>query len=188
MQYYPIYNNLGYFPSSCWMRSNHIDRSYYRKPIIQFEFSIAKSLPCDCARKIESKMHHKHTQTIFKGLQRYCVKWWQRKFIGKHIRFHTKVHFVLIQFDLDHSLTWKVLNSRISIEESSLHWLSEISDGDARIALNSLQLALESVIDTDEKIQSDVQYIPLSSIKDGIKVGKWLSFSIKNIYENIITF
>lgn len=58
------------------------------------------------------------------------------------------------------------------MEESSLRWLAEIADGDARIALNSLQLAMESV--SGEKScdkQSNLKSLTLDSIKDGIKVS-----------------
>lgn len=60
---------------------------------------------------------------------------------------------------------------RISIEKSSLQWLAEICDGDARIALNSLQLAMESINEqTDGGTKLNIKFIPLSLIKDGIKV------------------
>lgn len=61
---------------------------------------------------------------------------------------------------------------RIAVEESSLKWLSEISDGDARIALNSLQLAMESIDSKCDKI-SDLKLLTLDSIRDGIKVKKF---------------
>lgn len=58
---------------------------------------------------------------------------------------------------------------RIAVEESSIKWLSEICDGDARIALNSLQLAIDSL---QENCDSHVglKMMPLSAIQDGIKV------------------
>lgn len=56
----------------------------------------------------------------------------------------------------------------MGVEESSIKWLAEICDGDARIALNSLQLAMESLQDNNNG--DAVKFMPLSSIKDGIKV------------------
>lgn len=59
---------------------------------------------------------------------------------------------------------------RVLVEESSLKWLADISDGDARIALNSLQLAMESVIDNgncDKKF--NLKHMTLDAIQDGIK-------------------
>lgn len=58
---------------------------------------------------------------------------------------------------------------RIAVEESSLTWLAEICDGDARIALNSLQLAIESLQENTESIVG-LKMMPLSAIQDGIKV------------------
>lgn len=58
------------------------------------------------------------------------------------------------------------------MEESSLKWLADICDGDARIALNSLQLAMESILENEncDKLQ-DLKWIKLASIQDGIKVS-----------------
>lgn len=58
------------------------------------------------------------------------------------------------------------------IEEATLQWLAEICDGDARIALNSLQMAVQS---QEEKIREASQnsqpfFISLDSIKEGVKV------------------
>ncbi|KAK7598335.1 hypothetical protein V9T40_006570 [Parthenolecanium corni] len=63
-------------------------------------------------------------------------------------------------------------NSKNEIEESakwmidheSIDWLAEISDGDARIALNSLQMAVQSKSDSES-----CDLITLDDIKDGIK-------------------
>lgn len=52
------------------------------------------------------------------------------------------------------------------IEEGALKFLSDICDGDARIALNSLQLAFQSKMQTGQK---DV-LVTLVDIKEGIKV------------------
>lgn len=57
------------------------------------------------------------------------------------------------------------------MQESSLKWLADIADGDARIALNSLQLAMESVLDNENcDKKHDLKYMSLDAIKDGIKV------------------
>lgn len=59
------------------------------------------------------------------------------------------------------------------MEESSLKWLADICDGDARIALNSLQLAMESVLENEScDKKHDVKFMALDAIKDGIKVRK----------------
>lgn len=61
---------------------------------------------------------------------------------------------------------------RVAVEESSIKWLAEICDGDARIALNSLQLAMESLQDNNnDETKLNLKFMPLSSIKDGIKVN-----------------
>lgn len=68
-----------------------------------------------------------------------------------------------------------MLIDRVGVEESSIRWLAEICDGDARIALNSLQLAMESLEQhTDGDTEFKLKFMPLSSIKDGIKVNKLL--------------
>lgn len=60
---------------------------------------------------------------------------------------------------------------RVGVEESSIKWLAEICDGDARIALNSLELAMESLQDDNNgDTKFNLKFMPLSSIKDGIKV------------------
>lgn len=51
----------------------------------------------------------------------------------------------------------------MSIEEDALKWLSGISDGDARIALNNLQVTIQHC---NEK----GKIIKVNDIKDGIKV------------------
>lgn len=64
-----------------------------------------------------------------------------------------------------------LLHFRVGVEESSIKWLAEICDGDARIALNSLQLAMESLQENNiHDTKLGVKFMPLSSIKDGIKV------------------
>jgi putative ATPase len=54
---------------------------------------------------------------------------------------------------------------RVLIDEETVIWLAEMCDGDARVALNSLQLALQAR-DQD----SGVILISLDDIKDGVKV------------------
>lgn len=57
------------------------------------------------------------------------------------------------------------------VDEPSLKWLADICDGDARIALNSLQLAMESVLENNEcDHKFNLKHMSLSSIQDGIKV------------------
>lgn len=68
---------------------------------------------------------------------------------------------------------YSVYADRVGVEESSIKWLAEICDGDARIALNSLQLAMESLeVHTDGDTEFTLKFMPLSSIKDGIKVNE----------------
>ncbi|XP_031630272.1 ATPase WRNIP1-like [Contarinia nasturtii] len=59
---------------------------------------------------------------------------------------------------------------KVGVEESSLKWLAEICDGDARIALNSLQLAMESLQENNNgDTKFNVKFMSLKQIKDGIK-------------------
>lgn len=53
-------------------------------------------------------------------------------------------------------------SSKWSIDSETVQWLADISDGDARIALNSLQMAVESKTDCTDRIT-------LNDIKDSIK-------------------
>lgn len=52
---------------------------------------------------------------------------------------------------------------KFTIDDETIKWLAEISDGDARIALNSLQMAIQSKTEPNAKIT-------LSDIKESIKV------------------
>lgn len=71
------------------------------------------------------------------------------------------------------TVLFDLIVNRVGVEESSIKWLSEICDGDARIALNSLQLAMESLeAFTDGDMKFDMKFMPLSSIQDGIKVNE----------------
>lgn len=56
---------------------------------------------------------------------------------------------------------------RFAIDLESLKWLSEICDGDARIGLNSLQLAVQTVPVDEDK--SSLKTITLQDIQEGIK-------------------
>jgi putative ATPase len=56
---------------------------------------------------------------------------------------------------------------RVLIDEATVIWLAEMCDGDARVALNSLQLALQA---QDQDSDSGVNLISLDDIKDGVKV------------------
>lgn len=65
--------------------------------------------------------------------------------------------------------------------------MAEICDGDARIALNSLQLAMESLEDNDDNEKRfSLKVMPLESIKDGIKVRIKTFFNLKNEFDNEI--
>jgi putative ATPase len=55
----------------------------------------------------------------------------------------------------------------VLIDEATVTWLAEMCDGDARVALNSLQLALQA---QDQDSNSGVILISLDDIKDGVKV------------------
>ncbi|KAL1124104.1 hypothetical protein AAG570_001874 [Ranatra chinensis] len=55
-------------------------------------------------------------------------------------------------------------NGKYIVEMESIEWLADMSDGDARIALNSFQMALDSKQGNSSSI-----LITLSDIKDGIK-------------------
>ncbi|XP_059478179.1 ATPase WRNIP1-like [Neocloeon triangulifer] len=60
----------------------------------------------------------------------------------------------------------EIQRAKLSIEEEALKFLAEICDGDARIALNSLQLAFQS------KTHADVEeniLVTLTDIEEGIK-------------------
>ncbi|GFG35197.1 hypothetical protein Cfor_11687 [Coptotermes formosanus] len=60
---------------------------------------------------------------------------------------------------------------RVLIDEATVTWLAEMCDGDARVALNSLQLALQA---RDQDSNSGVVLISLDDIKDGIKCSHLL--------------
>lgn len=60
------------------------------------------------------------------------------------------------------------MQPRFVIDLESVKWLSEICDGDARIGLNSLQLALQTV-DKDSSGGACLRTITLKDIQEGIK-------------------
>lgn len=61
--------------------------------------------------------------------------------------------------------------SRLIIELQTLNWLAEICDGDARVALSSLQLSIQAKDPGDEFETSGPTVVSLEDIKDGIKVS-----------------
>lgn len=72
---------------------------------------------------------------------------------------------------------------RVLINAESLQWLADMCDGDARIALNSLQLAMQTVLDSDEDAndsehaslsQHSVRQVSLDALKEGIKKSHFL--------------
>ncbi|XP_062564075.1 ATPase WRNIP1-like [Armigeres subalbatus] len=58
---------------------------------------------------------------------------------------------------------------RMMISAESIRWLAEVCDGDARIALSSLQLTLNAASVRQEKEEMALKRISLDEIKDGIK-------------------
>ncbi|PNF22466.1 ATPase WRNIP1 [Cryptotermes secundus] len=71
---------------------------------------------------------------------------------------------------------------RVLIDEATVIWLAEMCDGDARVALNSLQLALQAR-DQD----SGVILISLDDIKDGVKRSHLLYDRKGDEHYNIIS-
>lgn len=67
------------------------------------------------------------------------------------------------------------------ISAETIRWLAEICDGDARIALNSLQLALNTVAARQDEEESALKRISLDEIKEGIKASSGYSFSFQLI-------
>ncbi|XP_001869094.2 ATPase WRNIP1 [Culex quinquefasciatus] len=58
---------------------------------------------------------------------------------------------------------------RMMISSETIRWLAEVCDGDARIGLNSLQLALNTVAARQEQEGSALKLISLDEIQEGIK-------------------
>jgi len=66
---------------------------------------------------------------------------------------------------------FKGIAPEYAIAEKSLTWLAEMCDGDARIALNSLQLAMKTALEeTNHEMKGTFKIISLDDIKEGIKV------------------
>lgn len=63
---------------------------------------------------------------------------------------------------------------KVMVERASLQWLAEMCDGDARIALNSLQLAMQTILDDNGLINGRMKLVSLDAIKDGIKKSHFL--------------
>lgn len=64
-------------------------------------------------------------------------------------------------------------SERWTIDTETIQWLAAISDGDARIALNSLQMAIQSATERDAPAKTASSFrITLSDIENGIKVIK----------------
>lgn len=62
------------------------------------------------------------------------------------------------------------------MERASIQWLADMCDGDARIALNSLQLAMQSILDTPQTGEQvgRMRRVTLDAIKEGIKKSHFL--------------
>lgn len=63
---------------------------------------------------------------------------------------------------------------KILIEKPALEWLAEMCDGDARIALNSLQLAMQSTNLEEADFGGGLNVVTLEAIKEGIKKSHML--------------
>lgn len=62
------------------------------------------------------------------------------------------------------------------MEKASVQWLADMCDGDARIALNSMQLAMQSILDTPQAKDriGRMRVVTLDAIKEGIKKSHFL--------------
>uniref|UniRef100_A0A182WEJ5 UBZ4-type domain-containing protein n=1 Tax=Anopheles minimus TaxID=112268 RepID=A0A182WEJ5_9DIPT len=58
---------------------------------------------------------------------------------------------------------------RTIIQEETVRWLAETCDGDARIGLNSLQLALCGAVSTSDSIYQSLKTVTLQDVREGIK-------------------
>lgn len=57
---------------------------------------------------------------------------------------------------------------RVIVEAESIKWLADMCDGDARIALNSLQLAMQSILEQNNcDTKFNLKVVTLDAIKDG---------------------
>lgn len=88
--------------------------------------------------------------------------------------------FDAVIFDADNVPEADELNTngaipKVLVERESLVWLAEMCDGDARIALNSLQLAMQSILEADNcPKRNRLKVISLDAIKTGIKKSHML--------------
>lgn len=63
------------------------------------------------------------------------------------------------------------------VERTSVQWLADMCDGDARIALNSMQLAMQTILDapqSEDRGVGRIRVVTLDAIKDGIKKSHFL--------------
>uniref|UniRef100_A0A182LUJ1 AAA+ ATPase domain-containing protein n=1 Tax=Anopheles culicifacies TaxID=139723 RepID=A0A182LUJ1_9DIPT len=58
---------------------------------------------------------------------------------------------------------------RTIIHEETVRWLAETCDGDARIGLNSLQLALSGAVSTPDSIYQSLKTVTLQDVRESIK-------------------
>ncbi|XP_038210793.1 ATPase WRNIP1-like isoform X2 [Zerene cesonia] len=72
----------------------------------------------------------------------------------------------LVMVDDGEKITLENNTTKCLIERASLKWLAEMSDGDARIALGALELAIAS---HEKSAASTTPVITLQNLKDGIK-------------------
>ena len=79
----------------------------------------------------------------------------------------------------------KKTTKRWSIDRKSVQWLADMCDGDARNALNSLQMALQAK--TQEHATSEACHISLEDIQDGIKRSHLLYDKKGDEHYNIIS-
>lgn len=63
---------------------------------------------------------------------------------------------------------------KILVEKNALEWLADMCDGDARIALNSLQLAMQSTNLNGRDDDGGLKLITLEAIQEGIKKSHML--------------
>lgn len=89
--------------------------------------------------------------------------------------------FDAVVFDADNIPKADELNTvndvtpKVLVERESLVWLAEMCDGDARIALNSLQLAMQSILEADDcPSRNRLKVVSLDAIKTGIKKSHML--------------
>ncbi|XP_071441882.1 ATPase WRNIP1-like [Hetaerina americana] len=78
-------------------------------------------------------------------------------------------------------------DARFIIEEASLKWLAEMCDGDARIALNSLQITSQGIINSSSSSSEKSPLISLEDIKDGVKRSHVLYDKKGDEHYNIIS-